>query len=155
MGWAGALAQAARRAAARFTERRTVRKGPSAIDGAGLFVVRRVVAGEELGQLRLGPPGPQGKHTLLVGAQHRSVARPWRFLNHSCTPSARLRFSPPSVTLIAARDLPAHSELTIDYAALPEEVSVAFACRCGRCERAARIGGANGSAPAAQREPVA
>jgi uncharacterized protein len=151
MGWLRALAASA---AARLAERRTLRAGPSAIDGVGLFVVRSVAAGEELGQLRLGAPGPQGKHTLLVGAQHRPVARPWRFLNHACTPSARLRFSPPSVSLLAVRDLPAHSELTIDYAALPEKVSVAFACRCGRCERAARSAGANARASAAQREPL-
>jgi hypothetical protein len=151
MRWLRALAAST---AVRLAERRTLRAAPSAIDGVGLFVVRRVAAGEELGQLRLGPPGPQGKHTLLVGAQHRAVASPWRFLNHACTPSARLIFSPASVTLLALRDLPAHSELTIDYAALPEKVSVTFACRCGRCERAARIGGANASASAAQREPL-
>ena len=123
---------------------RVVRAGPSAIAGEGLFVLRPVRAGETIGALELGPAGPQGRHTLLVGTEHRLVAKPWRFLNHACAPTAALEFTPDSAVLSAARDLPAFSELTIDYNALPEDVGTAFECRCARCRAAAapsRIGG--------------
>jgi hypothetical protein len=147
---------ALRRRVARAADRRVVRASTSAIDGSGLFLQRFVAAGEVIGELRLGPPGPQGVHTLLVGSQHREVDAPWRFLNHSCTPSAVLAFAPPEVSLIAARDLPPRSELTIDYALLPEKISKSFACRCAKCERArqpAQIGGASSAAREAQHNP--
>jgi hypothetical protein len=129
----------------RLMERRVVRPGPSGIDGTGLFVMRAFREGARVGRLRLGPPGPQGKHTLLIGAQHRSVETPWRFLNHACRPSAVLRLTPTEALLFAARPLSPHAELTIDYAALPEQISASFACRCASCVRArqpARVGAA-------------
>jgi hypothetical protein len=141
---------------ARAAERSVVRASTSAIDGTGLFLLRYVAEGETIGLLRLGPPGPQGMHTLLVGAQHREVDQPWRFLNHSCTPSAVLKFAPPEVSLIAARDLTPRSELTIDYGSLPEKISQGFACRCAKCERSrqpAQIGGACSPARAVQTTP--
>jgi hypothetical protein len=111
-----------------------VRCQRSAIDGTGLFLVRGVVAGQAIGRLALGRSIAQGKHTLLVGSRHRLVKKPWRFLNHACTPSAVLQLGSDAALLIAARDLPAGSELTIDYASLPETVSVQFACHCPSCQ---------------------
>lgn len=136
--------RAVRRALLRWPSRgQQVRAGPSAISGRGLFLLRSARAGELIGGLELGAAGPQGKHTLLVGAQHRLVAKPWRFLNHACAPTAVLRVTDDAAVLFAAVDLPAFSELTIDYTALPEEVGTAFECRCARCAAgsASRVGG--------------
>jgi SET domain len=117
----------------RIRSKRAVRAGPSPIDGRGLFAVRSFAADGEIGQLRLGRPGAQGKHTLQVGSRHRTVEPPWRFINHACRPNARLRVTERGAHLVAAREIAAGQELTIDYASLPETPSVAFSCRCGEC----------------------
>jgi hypothetical protein len=125
------------------TRGRLVRAAPSFISGTGCFVLRGVKSGELIGPVELGPAGPQTRHSLMVGKHHRDVAKPWRFLNHACTPTAALQFSDDAALLIAARDLRPFSELTIDYNALPEDVSMGFECRCGRCTAAkapSRIG---------------
>jgi hypothetical protein len=123
---------------------RAVRSGPSEIHEAGLFVERHVEAGETIGALELGAAGEQGRHTLLVGAEHRVVEPPWRYLNHACTPNATLEIGERDAILLAARTLEPGTELTIDYARLPEKVGTPFVCRCPRCAvagRAARVGG--------------
>jgi hypothetical protein len=69
-------------------------------------------------------------------------------MNHSCSPSARLRFGTDSVLLIAQYDLGRDAELTIDYTQLPEKVSTVFACRCPKCRLAdthASVGALAGS----------
>jgi hypothetical protein len=112
---------------------RAVRAGRSLIDARGLFAARDFAAGTEIGALELGPEGPQGKHTLRLGGQHRRVRRPWRYINHACQPSACLRFTTHAALLIATRPIAAGQELTIDYGRLPETPSVAFECRCPSC----------------------
>jgi SET domain len=122
----------------------SVRTGPSAIHATGVFVQQRTAAGQTIGALDLGPAQEQGRHTLLVGTEHRSVAEPWRFLNHACTPTAQLRFIDRDAILVAARDLEPGTELTIDYLALPEKVGSPFTCGCVRCREApepSRVGG--------------
>jgi SET domain len=127
-------ARGLRRALLRLPHRgHVVRAAPSAIAGTGLFVLRNVTAGEAIGALELGAAGPQGMHTLLVGAQHRVVERPWRFINHACAPNATLHIGDEAALLFAAEDLGAYTELTIDYNALPEEIGTAFECQCARC----------------------
>lgn len=134
-----------RRALLRLPPRgRTVRSAPSLIAGTGVFVLRNVTAGEAIGALALGAAVPQDRHTILVGAQHRVVEEPWRFLNHACTPTATLHIGDDTALLFAAMDLHAYTELTIDYNALPEEIGSPFQCRCARCSAASvplRIGG--------------
>jgi hypothetical protein len=122
-------------------EREFVRAGASGLDGTGLFTTRAFQAGELIGEVRLGPPGPQTKHSLLVGPEHRDVEAPWRFLNHACQPNTILQIIPPRVRLMAAENLPASSELTMDYAKLPEKISVSFGCHCPSCRGSRRIGG--------------
>jgi hypothetical protein len=112
---------------------RVVRAAPSFISGTGCFVLRGVKSGELIGPVELGPAGAQTRHSLKVGKHHRDVAKPWRYLNHACTPTAALQFGDDSALLIAARDLRPYDELTIDYNALPEDVSRGFECRCDRC----------------------
>jgi hypothetical protein len=113
--------------------RRMVRRGPSRIDGVGLFTRRALLPDEEIGAVALGGRGRQGRHTLEVGGRHRRVKKPWRYLNHACKPSARLVVSQNSARLYSTRPLAPNSELTIDYNLLPERVSSGFRCHCANC----------------------
>jgi SET domain-containing protein len=110
-----------------------VKQGRSQIDSTGLFLNGSFKAGQEIGEIPLGPAVGQGKHTLLVGDQHRLVDEPWRYMNHACSPTARVRFTSNAAFLVAQTDLEPGSELTIDYRQLPEDVSIGFACRCAKC----------------------
>jgi hypothetical protein len=73
------------------SEEDKVRAGNSTIEGIGLISNIRFERDEKIGEIRLGPASAQGgKHTLQFKGQHRVVEKPWRFLNHSCVPNARL-----------------------------------------------------------------
>lgn len=52
---------------------------------------------------------------------------PWRFLNHSCAPTAFLR----GRLLIAKVDLRAGEEVTFDYHTTEWDMASPFACECG------------------------
>ncbi|MFO1053109.1 MAG: SET domain-containing protein-lysine N-methyltransferase [Planctomycetota bacterium] len=52
---------------------------------------------------------------------------PWRFLNHSCAPSADLR----GRELIALRDIGVLEEITFDYDTTEYAMAAPFACLCG------------------------
>lgn len=119
----------------RVHDERGVFAGASPIDGRGLFARRSFQAERAIAPLRLGPARAQGRHTLQVGSRHLTVEPPWRYINHACRPNARLEITARGATLIATRAITAGQELTIDYGSLPETPSVAFACRCGACDR--------------------
>ncbi len=53
--------------------------------------------------------------------------RPWRFLNHSCTPNAYLR----GRDLIALRPIAAWDQITFDYNGTEDRLSSPFLCSCG------------------------
>jgi hypothetical protein len=120
-----------------FGARRTLRTGPSAIQGTGVFTTRAFASGEEIGPVGLGAPGGQTRHSLQVGEKHRDVKKPWRYMNHSCKPTGRLVMTANTATLFATRALPVGTELTIDYNELPERVSARFRCRCASCQEGA------------------
>lgn len=87
-------------------------------------------------------PAP-GRHSVQVGpALHLEAPpgltqeelldqHPWRFLNHSCDPSARLR----GRDLLARRRIEAWEELTFDYDTTEYDMAAPFPCHCGspRC----------------------
>jgi SET domain len=54
---------------------------------------------------------------------------PWRFLNHSCSPSARVQ----GRELLATRSISAWEEVTFDYNTTEEAMASPFVCRCGHC----------------------
>jgi len=56
-------------------------------------------------------------------------AYPWRFLNHSCAPSARVE----GRVLVAVRPLAAWEEITFDYNTTEYRMASPFVCRCGHC----------------------
>jgi hypothetical protein len=61
---------------------------------------------------------------------------PWRFLNHSCAPSARVE----GRKLLAARAIAPWEEITFDYNTTEDDMASPFTCRCGHCD-GRRIGG--------------
>ncbi|WP_027944841.1 SET domain-containing protein-lysine N-methyltransferase [Amycolatopsis taiwanensis] len=68
----------------------------------------------------------------------------WRFMNHSCSPSATMRGRDVfSLRLIAPRE-----EITFNYNTTEFELAEPFACRCGSDHCAKWIGGFHHLAPA-------
>ncbi len=55
-------------------------------------------------------------------------AKPYKFLNHSCNPSAGIKGS---VSLVALRDLQEGEEVTIDYSTIEGDSLWEMACACG------------------------
>ena len=52
---------------------------------------------------------------------------PWRFMNHSCEPSARIE----GRTVIALREIPTGEQITFNYNTTEWELAEAFTCHCG------------------------
>jgi hypothetical protein len=66
----------------------------------------------------------------VQSSQERMHAHyPWRFLNHSCAPTAGLR----GRELVALRDIDALEEITFDYDTSEYDMARPFRCRCGHC----------------------
>lgn len=71
----------------------------------------------------------------------------WRFLNHSCEPSAWLR----GRELIALRDIRAQEDLSFDYNTTEWDMAEPFACHCGSADCLGTVRGFAHLSPA-QRE---
>lgn len=71
----------------------------------------------------------------------------WRFLNHSCDPSAFLR----GQDLIARRRIKAWDELTFDYDSTEYDMAEPFHCRCGSPRCRGQIRGYRHLTPAQRR----
>ncbi len=113
--------------------RTKVQARKSRIDGSGLFSCQWFKAGQKIGWLLLGNVSEQGKHTIQTNGKHRVVKEPWRFLNHSCEPNARLKWHEDRIALIALHEILPQNEITIDYNVLPEHIGEHFVCRCSKC----------------------
>lgn len=57
--------------------------------------------------------------------------KPYKFLNHSCNPSAGIRGR---VTIVALRDMKEGDEVTIDYSTVEGDPRWYMACTCGEKE---------------------
>lgn len=70
------------------------------------------------------------RHSLQIGIdRHLNVeGQPDALINHACEPSCRIDFD--TVTLVAARDLLAHEELTFNYLTCEWEFANPFRCMC-------------------------
>jgi SET domain-containing protein len=118
---------------------------PSAIHGRGAYAATDIPAGEVvveyLGE-RIGraeavarddPASPRfspyilevSEDLYLDGATGGNEAR---FVNHACEPNCRVRVVGERAFFVAARDIAAGEELTIDYAFDPP---ASVPCRCG------------------------
>lgn len=113
-----------------LTRIRKVRGGRSTIDRVGLFANCRFRRHQDIGMLRLGPSEQQGQYTIRFDGRHRLVKEPWRFLNHSCSPNAKLKWRGKGVALIAAEEVLPQEELTVDYRDLQEMIGTPFVCQC-------------------------
>jgi hypothetical protein len=90
-----------------------------------------------------------GRHSLQVDDRlHVDVAGehsteefldrfPWRFMNHSCEPSALVR----GRAVFAIRQLDPCEEITFDYNTTEDEIAEPFDCHCGSHRCAGRIRG--------------
>jgi len=85
-------------------------------------------------------PGPGGDPVAMERYQ-------WRFLNHSCAPSAYLR----GRALIALRPLQAGEEVTFDYHTTEWDMASPFACLCGARQCVGKVRGFKHLSPARKR----
>ena len=73
---------------------------------------------------------------MRIGAEHREVLAPWRFLNHSCSANAAIEERGSGAVVVALTALESGDELTLDYRELGEDDQAEFTCRCASCRRA-------------------
>jgi SET domain-containing protein len=118
---------------------------PSEIADQGVFASERIAAGEVACKFRLLREVPKEapwrpglderpEHCPLIDGSFYLVDAPERHLNHSCNPNAYLRFGAHGLDVVARRDIPAGSELTIDYL-INNSGGESWPCNCGapRC----------------------
>ena len=73
------------------------------------------------------------KYSLQVGEDLHLLApegEPWRYLNHSCDPNARMA----GMKLLALRDIAPGDEVTFDYNTTEWAMATPFTCGCGACD---------------------
>lgn len=105
-----------------------------------LAALRPYVAGEKLFALA-GPTWPHPtRHSIQVGADAHLDAPPqqdfrallddyyWRFLNHSCHPTAQIR----GREAFATRSIGTWEEINFHYATTEFQMAAPFACHCGQ-----------------------
>lgn len=76
---------------------------------------------------------------LAHGASEAEIIlhHPWRFMNHSCDPSARIV----SREVLALRPILPGDEITFDYDTTEMEMAEPFDCRCGAAACRGWVGG--------------
>ena len=119
-------------------------KRASAIQGRGLFAREAIAAGEIVAvkggsildrttftRLReqISPAEIQIEDDLFMAPQTaEQVEASMLHLNHSCEPNVGVRGQ---ITFVAMHDIPADTELTIDYAMIDGDPSEQMMCSCG------------------------
>ncbi len=111
--------------------------------GAGLFATRELARGARIfiieGTLQTFPTRysiqlDHGVHIeadgMTTDAQMRA-RHPWRFLNHSCDPNARIQ----GRSVIARRPIAVGEQINFDYTTTEADMAEPFTCQCGssRC----------------------
>ncbi len=130
----------------------------SAIEGLGLFAIRKIPAGEPIMRLggriiddqtlaNLRPPYSslcveEGTHILI------DPAHPVRYGNHSCDPNL---WHEDATTIVARRDIGQGEELTVDYGTHTISRTWSMTCRCGSLLCRALITGNDWQLPYLQR----
>lgn len=107
--------------------------------GHGLFATRPIGRGETLLRIegRVQPTPTRysiqlddGTHVECEEGLDEQTLReryPWRFLNHSCEPNARIA----GRTLVAQLSIAEGEEITFDYTTTEAQMAEPFDCRCG------------------------
>ena len=117
----------------------------SAIEGLGLFAARALRAGERIRRINVvreitaAAPlredlGERADHCDYPDGRVVLLGYPDRCVNHSCDPSAWVRYEGEAAWLIARRDIPAGGEITCDYN-VNISGGTSWPCHCGaaRC----------------------
>ena len=112
--------------------------GTSRIEGKGVFVVEKVKRGEMVtsikGKMKFKVnEGPEDTFSNpdwvgITKSQWIDPEKPYKFLNHSCNPSAGIKGR---VTLIALKDIKEDEEVTIDYSITECDDLWEMKCSCG------------------------
>lgn len=117
--------------------------------GAALFATRDIAAGTTVllieGRLQPHPTRfsiqlDDGVHIEADGALPDAEMRlrhPWRFLNHSCDPNARVE----ARSLVALRPIACGEQITFDYTTTEAEMAEPFDCLCGSPRCVGRVRG--------------
>jgi hypothetical protein len=113
------------------------RAGFSEIEGTGLIANVRFAQGDEIGPIKLGKESLQTKYTILFNGKHFLVEKPWKFLNHTCNPNARIERRKEQMVLIAVDDIFPQTEITCNYRSFDEDIGAHFTCRCPKCRQLA------------------
>ena len=120
-----------------------VEAGP-AKHGTGLFATRRFRAGQAIGEVtgkRIDDPEYGSSYCIDLGDDWSlEPGEPYRFLNHSCTPNAKLflvfddgdPIEKRKVVLEALRNIQPGAELTIDYE-WPADSAIPCGCESSEC----------------------
>jgi SET domain-containing protein len=114
-------------------------KGGTIMDSAALALVRNQVSPAEL----------QIEDNLYIAPRTAAESKATSSgLNHSCRPNVGVRGQ---ITFVAMHDIPAGSELTIDYAMIDGDPAERMACSCGAPECRQVIRSADRRLPELQR----
>lgn len=125
------------------TNTAAVKPGP-AKHGTGLFATRRFRAGQEIGEItgeRIHDPDYGSSYCIDLGdSWSLEPGEPFRFLNHCCTPNAKLYLvfedgdpiEERKVVLEALKNIQAGAELTIDYE-WPADSAIPCGCDSSEC----------------------
>lgn len=107
--------------------------------GVGLFATRDISAGSTILSIEGRAQGHATRYSIQIDAvthidaeavlpDHEMRARyPWRFLNHSCEPNARVE----GRSLRAIRPIATGEQITFDYTTTEADMSTPFDCLCG------------------------
>ncbi len=114
-------------------------KGGAIMDFAAFALVRDRVSPAEI-QIE--------DHLYIAPRSAAEVEASMLCLNHSCDPNVGVRGQ---ITFVTLRDVPAGSELTIDYAMIDGDPSVRMDCSCGARECREVITGDDWRLPELQR----
>lgn len=112
--------------------------GTSAISGRGVCIVENIKKGETIafikGKMKFKVnEGPEDTFSNpdwvgITKNQWIDPEKPYKFLNHSCNPSASIKGR---VTLVALRDIKEGEEITIDYSITECDDLWEMKCACG------------------------
>ena len=109
------------------------RPGFGAIEGTGLFANVRFMEGDQIAIVKLGKESSQAKYTIFFQGKHYIVEKPWRFINHSCDPNARIDRRDSEIGLVALKEIFPQTEITCNYKLFEDEVREHFTCTCPQC----------------------
>ena len=127
--------------------------------GVGLFATREIPAGSPILTIEGRAQAHATRFSIQIDAvthidagavlpdAEMRVRYPWRFLNHSCEPNARVE----GRSLRAIRAITTGEQITFDYTTTEADMSTPFECLCGTTSCIGLVRGFNHLPEAARR----